>query len=117
MGEGIRTHDALIKRKVAKPAVFWVSSQRKLAANLFDSQTIRLTTADQIRLTTCPENVQGPDHAEPTLTGIIPLLTLASTVAARAWTQSYDELASISCGVSPISDTNVDLFPPLLLEQ
>ncbi len=64
---GIRTRDALIKRKVAKPAFFWASSQRKLAANLFDSQTIRLTTADQIRLTTCPENVEGPDYAEPAL--------------------------------------------------
>jgi hypothetical protein len=54
---GNRTRDDLIKRKVAKPAVFWVSSQRKLAANLFDFQTIRLTPAHQIRSTTCPENV------------------------------------------------------------
>ena len=53
----IRILDALISRKVVKPAVFWVSSQRKLAANLFDFQTIRLTPAHQIRLTTCPENV------------------------------------------------------------
>jgi hypothetical protein len=51
---GIRTRDALIKRKAAINRILGASSQRKSAANLFDSQTIRASSLDPIRVTNCP---------------------------------------------------------------